>query len=117
VPGTAVLRIEAGLFLANAEPVRARIVAAAAEDGVEVVVLDLEPVSTLDVSAARMLGAVIDDLHRTGVEVRLARGVGPVHDALTTALAEPPTLYPTLGAAVTARGGPGGATADRETTA
>jgi sulfate permease, SulP family len=102
-PGTVVLRVEAGLFFANAEPVRTRIVATAAEDGVEVVVIDLESVPTLDVSAARMLGAVTDDLARTGVEVRLARVVGQVHDVLTTALPTHPPLYPTVAAAVAAR--------------
>ncbi len=98
------LRIEAGLFFANAEPVRARIVAAGTGDGVEVVVLDLESVPVIDVSAARMLGAVSDDLRRADVEVRLARAVGQVQDVLITALPEPPPLYPTVGAAVAARG-------------
>jgi SulP family sulfate permease len=99
-----VLRVEAGLFFANAEPVRSRIVAAAGGDGVEVVVIDLESVPTIDVSAARMLGAVTDDLSRSGVEVRLAGAVGQVHDVLATALSTPPTLYPTIGAAVARRG-------------
>jgi sulfate permease, SulP family len=104
VAGTVVLRVEAGLFFANAEPVRSRITAAAAADGVEVVVLDLESVPTLDVSAARMLGAVVKDLHRSGVEVRLAHVVGQVHDVLATTLPDPPTLYPTVAAAIAAGG-------------
>ncbi|HEY0280056.1 MAG TPA: SulP family inorganic anion transporter, partial [Solirubrobacterales bacterium] len=100
-PGTAVLRIEAGVFFANAEPVRARIMAASGE-GVRAVVVDLESVPTLDVSGARMLGAVTDDLRRSGVEVRLACAVGQVHDVLVTTLIDVPPLYPTIAAAVAA---------------
>jgi hypothetical protein len=39
-------------------------------------------VPTLAATAARMLGAMTEDLNRTGVEVRLARVVGQVHEIL-----------------------------------
>ena len=81
-PGIVVLRIEAGLFFANAEPVRTRITAAAAAEGVGRWSSTSSRSRRLDVSAARMLGALTDDLGRTGVEVRLARVVGQVHDVL-----------------------------------
>jgi anti-anti-sigma factor len=74
--GVVALRIESGLFFANADPVRTRITAAAMADGVRVVVLNLEAVPSLDVSAARMLASVAEDLRREGVELRLARVVG-----------------------------------------
>ena len=71
-PGVAVLRVESGLFFANADPVRDRIAAAAREEGVNVVVLDLESVPSLDVSAARMLGRISEDLKRDGIERSVA---------------------------------------------
>jgi high affinity sulfate transporter 1 len=98
--GVAVLRVESGLFFANADPVRDRIAAAAREDGVRIVILDLESVPSLDVSAARMLATVADDLRRDGIELRLARIVGQVHDVLGTAVPTPPPIYPTIAAAV-----------------
>jgi sulfate permease, SulP family len=98
--GVAVLRIESGLFFANADPVRSRIAAAADAAGVRVVVLDLESVPSLDVSAARMLATVAEDLGRAGVELRLARVLGQVHDVLVKAVAEPPPIYPSIEAAV-----------------
>jgi MFS superfamily sulfate permease-like transporter len=67
------------------------------------VVLDLESVPTINVTAARMLGAMTDDLRRTGVEVRLARVVGQVDDVLITTLPVRPLLFPTIGAAVAGR--------------
>jgi sulfate permease, SulP family len=101
--GAVVLRIESGLFFANAEPVRTRIAEAGEREGVKVVVLDLESVPSLDVSAASMLGAVTEDLRRAGVEVRLARVVGQVHDILDAALADPPPIFATIAAAVAGR--------------
>ena len=101
--GWSILRVEAGLFFANADAVRARIVAAAAAPGIRAVILDAEAVPTIDVSAARMLGAVADDLHRVGVGLRLAQVVGQVHDVLATAVPSPPSLYPTVGAAIADR--------------
>lgn len=99
-PGAVVLRVESGLFFANAEPVRTQIAAAAGREGVGAVVIDLESVPSLDVSAARMLGAVSEDLRRAGVEVRLARVVGQVRDILEAALPDPPPIYPTITAAL-----------------
>ncbi|HEX4305892.1 MAG TPA: SulP family inorganic anion transporter [Solirubrobacterales bacterium] len=85
VAGAAILRIESGLFFANADAVRTRIEAAAAGKGVKLIVLDLESVPSLDVSAARMLEAVTGDLGRAGVELRLARAVGQTRDVLAKA--------------------------------
>jgi high affinity sulfate transporter 1 len=99
VPGVVAMRIESGLFFANADSVRARIAAAAGEEGVRVVVLDFESVPFLDVSAARMLAAVGEDLRRDGIELRIARADGQVRDVLDTAVPPPPPTYPTIAAA------------------
>jgi sulfate permease, SulP family len=100
--GVVVLRVESGLFFANADPVRAAIAKAAGGERVRIVVLDFESVPSLDVSAARMLASVADDLRRDGIELRLARVLGQVHDVLDTALPTAPPLYPTITAAVVA---------------
>jgi SulP family sulfate permease len=104
VPGVAVLRVEAGLFFANAEPVRARITAAAGDEGVRALVLDLESVPSIDVSAARMIGGVTGELRRSGVELRLARALGQVRDVLGATLhSDAPAMFESIGAAVDGR--------------
>lgn len=103
VAGVAVLRIESGLFFANADPVRSQILAAARGKGVRAVVLDFESVPSLDVSAARMIDSVAADLRRDGIDLRLARVLGQVRDVLETALPEPPSVYPTITEALVVR--------------
>jgi SulP family sulfate permease len=104
VPGVVVLRVEAGLFFANAEAVRARVRSAASEEGVEAVVLDAETVPFIDVSSARMLDGLAGDLRREGVRLLLARGVGQVRDVLGKADAADTrvAVYPTVREAVAA---------------
>ena len=60
--GIAVLRIEGGLFFANADAIRARVRAEAA--GKRAVVLDAETVPGVDVTAAEMLANLAADLQR-----------------------------------------------------
>ena len=55
VPGVAIVRVEAGLFFANADAVRAGIRARATEPGVRAIVLDAESTPYIDVTAANML--------------------------------------------------------------
>ena len=76
--GIVVLRIESGLYFANAETVRARIVAAGDVEGVRGVIIDAETTSFVDVTAARMLVAAHEELRRRGVRLVLARAVGQV---------------------------------------
>ena len=83
--GIAVLRVESGLMFANADHVRDAVRDAAAAPGIRGVVLDAETVPYVDVSAARMLGALADDLWRDGVELVVARDVGQVRDVLDRA--------------------------------
>jgi sulfate permease, SulP family len=103
-PGIALLRVEGGLFFANADTVRATVRAHAAEPGTRAVVLDAETAPFIDVSAARMLVELTGDLRRRGVELVLARDVGQVRDVLRRAdtAATLPRAYPTVQAAIEA---------------
>jgi sulfate permease, SulP family len=82
VTGVAVLRVEGGLFFANAENVRDAVRAAAAERGTRAVVLDAETVPFVDVTAARMLDDIAGDLDQRGVRLVLAHDIGQVRDVL-----------------------------------
>jgi sulfate permease, SulP family len=87
-PDVAVLRVEAGLFFANADHVRNAIRAHAGRDGVKAVVLDAETVPDIDVTAAEMLSQLRGDLDRAGVRLLVARDIGQVRDVLRRAGAE-----------------------------
>jgi high affinity sulfate transporter 1 len=102
VAGVVVLRVEAGLFFANADWVRARIGEAAARAGTRAVVIDAETVSFIDVSAVRVLTEVAESLQRDRIELLLARDVGQVREVLRTADAEGSLtrVYPSVRAAV-----------------
>jgi sulfate permease, SulP family len=104
VDGVKVLRVEGGLFFANADAVRARIRDQAAAPGVRAVVLDAETIPFVDVTGARMLAALAEELGRRDVLLLVARDVGPVRDVLRRSGADPATrhLYPTVAAAVDA---------------
>jgi sulfate permease, SulP family len=80
--GIVVLRIESGLYFANAENVRSRILGAGGADGVRGVVVDAETTPFIDVSAARMLVDTHEQLRARGVPLVLARTVGQVRDVL-----------------------------------
>ena len=84
-PGIAILRLEAGLFFANAGAVRDSIRSHAAEWGTRAVVLDAETVPSVDVTAARMLDQLARDLQQQGVQLIVARDVGQVRDVLRRA--------------------------------
>ena len=101
--GIVVLRVESGLFFANAEHVRGVVRRHVARD-TGAVVLDAETMPFVDVSAARMLTALAEDLERTGVLLVLARDVGQVRDVLSRADdGHPPVrTFPTVQAAVDA---------------
>jgi high affinity sulfate transporter 1 len=104
VPGVAVLRVEGGLFFANAENVRNVIRTHAAKEGTRVVVLDAETVPSVDVTAAKMLTELAADLERDGVTLAVARDIGQVRDVLESA-GEAEALarvFPTVQAAVDA---------------
>jgi sulfate permease, SulP family len=76
----AVLRVEGGLYFANADVVRSRILAAA--EGKRAVVLDAETIPFIDITAARMLAALTDDLRRREIALLVARDIGQVRDVI-----------------------------------
>jgi SulP family sulfate permease len=91
VPGVAVLRVESGLFFANAEHVRATI-RQHVDDDTRAVVIDAETMPFVDVSAARMLEELAEDLRRDGVALVIARDIGQVRDVLRRAGADAPLV-------------------------
>jgi anti-anti-sigma factor len=108
VPGVAVLRVEGGLFFANADAVRKDVLAHAV-DGTKTIVIDGETVPFIDMTAAHMLESLAEDLERDGIQLLLARDVGQVRDVLERQEADHPVAiraYPTVQAAVTAAAGP-----------
>ncbi len=100
VDGVPVLRVEAGLFFANADAVREAIKAHAAEAGVRGVVLDAEAIPFVDITAVRMLDELADDLGRAGQQLVIAHDLGQVGDLLS---ANPETnlqVFPTIDEAI-----------------
>ena len=100
----AVLRVESGLYFANADAVRAKILQAAGKDGIRAVVLDAETIPFIDVTASRMLADIADELHHRHVQLLVARDVGQVRDVLRHVVDSPALqhVYPTVQAAVDA---------------
>jgi SulP family sulfate permease len=103
--GVTILRVESGLFFANADWLRLRIREAAAADGIRAVVIDAESVAFIDVTAARMLDEVAEELERQGTGFAIARDIGSVRDVLRRADgADAPRAFPSIAAAVEALG-------------
>jgi len=104
LPGIVVLRLESGLFFANADAVRDAVRAHAFRDGIRAVVLDAETIPYIDVTAARMLVQLDDELPRRGVRLVVARDIGQVRDVLRRTEEDGPllTAYPTVHQAVEA---------------
>ena len=104
-PGVVVLRVESGLFFANADRVHDRAMAEAARPGTHAVVLDAQSVPFVDLTAARMLRRLEEDIRGAGGRLLLAHGIGQVRDLLD----EPEGVFATVEEAVRAavRKGPG----------
>jgi anti-anti-sigma regulatory factor len=94
------------LYFANAENVRSRIAETAGADGVRAVVIDAETTPFVDVSAARMLVAVHDELQASGIRLVLARTVGQVRDVLSCVTEDDDLIgsYPTIASGLEAVG-------------
>jgi MFS superfamily sulfate permease-like transporter len=103
--GIALVRVEGGLYFANAEAVRTHLLAVS--DGVGTVILDAETIPFVDVTAVQMLDRAADDLRRRDVQLVIARDVGLVRDMLERVGSDAAlhTVYPSVRAAVIARGG------------
>jgi sulfate permease, SulP family len=101
-PGVTVLRIESGLFFANADHVR-DVIRSHAKQDIHAIVLDAETIPSIDVTAARMLLDLRADLDRDGVELVLARDVGQVRDVLRSEAGDRAIVtYPGVAEAVAA---------------
>lgn len=85
--GVLVVRPESGLLYPNADNVSAAI-RSRLDDDTRAVVIDLESVPTVDVTATAMLVELHEELERTGRRLLLARQVGQVRDVLRHAGAE-----------------------------
>ncbi|HTU96936.1 MAG TPA: SulP family inorganic anion transporter [Solirubrobacteraceae bacterium] len=110
IPGVVILRVEAGLYFANADWVRNQVRAAAQRPGVTAVILDAENIAFMDITAVEMLDQLADTLEEEGVALRVARDIGDVRDVLRRAGShlDLDHVYPSVRAAVAAsRPGPG----------
>ncbi|MCI0584898.1 MAG: STAS domain-containing protein, partial [Chloroflexi bacterium] len=101
--GGAILRPESGLFFANADRVRGAIRDAAAP-GIRSVVVDLDTVADIDLTAAKMLAEVREELAGRRVSLVYARDIGQVRDVLR-AEGDDVAVYPTITAAIQAAHG------------
>ncbi len=81
-PGIPVLRVESGLFFANADAVRATIKSHAAVPGTKGIVLDAEAIAFVDVTAVRMLEELAVELAGGGQQLVIAHDLGQVGDLL-----------------------------------
>jgi MFS superfamily sulfate permease-like transporter len=80
-PGIAVVRVEAGLFFANADLVRTRLLHVTVDPDIRAIVLDAETIAFIDVTAAEMLARVADELKERNVQLVIAHGISAVrHD-------------------------------------
>src|SRR5262252_1979324 len=84
VPGLVLFRWDAPLFFANAELFSKRVLAAVAGSQAPVrrVVVAAEPITSVDVTAADMLGELRQALERKGVELSFAELKDPVKDKI-----------------------------------
>ena len=101
--GIVVLRVESGLFFANADSVRARVRAAAADAGTKAVIIDAETIPAIDVTAVQMLIEVTDELREREVDLVLAHDIGQVRDLLPSdERGTGPAVYPSIDQAIAA---------------
>ena len=79
--GVLVVRVESGMFFANADHVRKEIRARLTPE-TEAVVLDAETTPAIDVTATDMLVTLAADLQRRGIPLLVAQGIGQMRDVL-----------------------------------
>jgi high affinity sulfate transporter 1 len=102
-PEVVVLRVEAGLYFANADHVRAAVRAAISEP-TRGVVIDAQTAPYIDVTATEMLTQVARDLERDHIRLGVAHPIGQTRDVLRRAADLNGTtiaVYPTIDDAVT----------------
>ena len=89
-PGVVVYRLYAPLVFANARHVadRLRTLAATADPPARLVVLDMQAVWEIDVTAAHTLAELYDEFERQGIDVRFARANRPLREQMGRMLAD-----------------------------
>ncbi len=99
-PDLLVVRVESGLFFANADYVRSRI-EGLCTDATRLVVLDAETSPAIDVTATEMLLDLRSALARRRIDFRIARSVAQFGEVLGSAESgdTPVGVYPTVAAA------------------
>jgi sulfate permease, SulP family len=102
VPGVLVVRVESGLFFANADNVREEIERLATQDGLKAVVLDAETVPSVDLTAVGALLELHEALRRNGISLVMARNIGQVREMFATQDSNDLDVYPTVREAVQA---------------
>jgi anti-anti-sigma regulatory factor len=102
-PDVVVLRVESGLFFANADYVRDTVIALLTKETVAVV-LDAETIPTIDVTGVGMLVALRERLAARGIQLLVAKSIGQVRDVVATAepAADVAGRHDTIDGAVTA---------------
>lgn len=108
IPGLVLLRWDAPLFFANAEQFQSTVLAAVDDSPTPVqrLVIAAEPVTSIDITSADMLGELDRALEARGVELQFAEMKDPVKDKmkrfeLVERIGER-AFHPTVGAAVDA---------------
>ncbi|MEZ2354610.1 SulP family inorganic anion transporter [Caballeronia sp. RCC_10] len=108
IAGLLLFRWDAPLFFANAELFQQRVIEATAQAPAPVkrVVVAAEPVTSVDVTSADMLGDLHRALKERGIELHFAEMKDPVRDKLRrfelTSIFPDECFHPTLGSAVDA---------------
>ena len=106
IPGLVLFRWDAPLFFANAEMFREQVLRAVsmAPTLTKWVVVAAEPVTDVDITAADVLAELVEELHRTGIELCFAQMKGPVKDHLKRyglfSIFGVENFFPTIGQAV-----------------
>jgi sulfate permease, SulP family len=101
-PGVVVLRVEAGLYFANSDHVRAAVRSALSDETVGVVV-DAQTAPYVDVTATHMLAQVARELQRDHIRLGVAHPIGQTRDVLRRAADSHDTtisVFPTIDEAI-----------------
>ena len=103
VSGIGIVRVESGLFFANADDVRQALRRLASQPGTRALVLDAEAIPFVDLTATQMLVELAGELERSGVRFAIAHEIGQVRDVLRRANPDAALpVYPTVQTAVDA---------------
>ena len=102
LPGIVIVRVEGGLFFANADETARVIRARVATTKATTVILDAETMPYVDISGVRMLTQLSSELEAQGVRLVIAHDIGQVRDLFDAAGAHAlvEQMYPTVQEAV-----------------